>query len=72
MDAFVLRYQTDTAHPQDMVPIYRIHSITAPLCDRPGCWCREHEAQVAQLLAGVALGELHLEEASPIIGKDID
>lgn len=66
MDAFALRYSTDTAHPQDIVPIYFIHSINAPLCDRPGCWCRKNEAKVAELLAGVALSKLRLEEAAPL------
>lgn len=67
MDAFALRRATDTAHPQEIVPIYHIHSITAPLCDQPGCWCRQSEAKVAQLLAGVALHELRLEEAAPLM-----
>lgn len=72
MDALVLRHQTDTAHPQDIVPIYFIHSISAPLCDRPGCWCQAHKADIVQLLAGVALHKLRLEEAAPLTEGDID
>ncbi|HLI68707.1 MAG TPA: hypothetical protein VKV19_03015 [Ktedonobacteraceae bacterium] len=64
MDACCLRYTSDTAHPQDIVPIYFIHSITQPLCDRPGCWCQAHKLRVVELLAGLFTNELVVAAAA--------
>lgn len=63
MDTSVLRTTTDTAHPQPVVPVYRIHSITAPFCSHPGCWCQQHQARVSALLAVAALGTMRVQEA---------
>ena len=64
MDAFVLRYQSDTAHPQDIVPIYFMHSIDNPFCPIPDCWCHTDQARIAQLLQHVGNGVMTLREAA--------
>lgn len=64
MDAFVLRYSTDTAHPHDIVPIYFIHSIDNPFCPIPGCWCHSDQQRIATLLDHIQDGTLTLREAA--------
>ena len=64
MDTPMLRYPSDTAHPQPIVPIYRIHSINAPFCNTSGCWCQASKAQVQQLFAHASNGSLQLKEVS--------
>jgi hypothetical protein len=59
-----LRGVTDTAHPQPVIPIYRIHSIKEPFCARPGCWCQQSRVHVTPLLAAIRTGELALNVAA--------
>ena len=64
MDAFALRYNSDTAHPQDIVPIYFVHSIENPFCPLPGCWCHTDQEKIAQLLEHISNGLMTLREAA--------
>ncbi len=59
-----LRGATDTAHPQPVVPVYRIHSIKQPFCERSSCWCQASKAHVLPLLAAIRTGELALNAAA--------
>lgn len=64
MDAHVLRYQTDTAHPQAVVPLYLVHSIEKPFCAVPDCWCHANQEEIALLLDHVRNGVMTLQEAA--------
>jgi hypothetical protein len=64
MDAFVLRYATDTAHPHDIVPIYFIHGIDNPFCPLPDCACHSNQEQIAKLLDYIRQGAMTLREAA--------
>ncbi len=64
MDQFILRFTTDTAHPQEIVPIYLIHTIENPFCPVPGCWCHTDQARIAKLLEAINNGEMTLREAA--------
>lgn len=64
MDAYVLRYQSDTAHPQDIVPIYFIHSIDHPFCPIPSCECHRDQMRIAKLLTHIENGVMTLQEAA--------
>lgn len=64
MDAFRLRYTTDTAYSQDIVPIYFIHSIDHPFCPIPSCWCHTDQARIAELLRHIENGVMTLREAA--------
>lgn len=55
---------TDTSHPVDLVPIYFMHTIDAPFCPLPGCWCHTDQEQIAPLLQHIADGEMTLQEAA--------
>lgn len=64
MDAFILRYATDTSSPQDIVPIYFMHSMDNPFCPIPGCWCHRNQKEIAKLLEHIEQGEMTLREAA--------
>ena len=64
MEAFTLRFTTDTASPQDIVPIYFVHSIEHPFCPVPSCWCHTDQTRIAQLLEHIKEGEMTLQEAA--------
>lgn len=64
MDAFILRYQSDTVNQQDIVPIYFIHSIENPFCPIPSCWCHTDQARIADLLKHIENGVMTLREAA--------
>ena len=66
MDAFHVRCETDTAHPQDIVPIYPIHCITQPFCSDRLCWCHGNRQRVIELLAALQLHELVLTDAASL------
>ena len=63
MEHFTLRTETDTATPRPVIPIFLIHSLQAPFCHQPGCWCQAGKAQIAPLLEAIRNGELRLREA---------
>ncbi len=60
---FALRIETDTAYPQEMVPIYLIHTIENPFCSLPGCWCQTDQERIIPLLEQIKRGEMTLREA---------
>ena len=64
MEHLFVRGNTDTAHPQAVVPIYFIHTIQQPFCNRPGCWCQTNKARVTPLLDALKNDELMLREAA--------
>ncbi len=64
MDAYVLRYTTDTAHPQDIVPIYFVHTPEMPFCPLPDCWCHANQEEIAKLLDHLHNGVMTLREAA--------
>ncbi len=64
MDALVFRYQSDTAHPQDIVPIYFVHTMERPFCQEPSCWCHTAQASAAMLLEAVQRGVMVLHSAA--------
>jgi hypothetical protein len=68
MERPVLRYLTDTAHPQTIVPIYFVHSITQPCCSQPGCWCRASQPAIARLFGQISKGELQVRPAADFEG----
>jgi hypothetical protein len=58
-----LRTNTDTSYPQDIVPIYFIHTPEMPFCPLPGCECHTNQQEIAKLLEQVKEGILTLCEA---------
>jgi hypothetical protein len=64
MEAFVLCYQSDTAHPQDIVPIYLVHSMERPFCQLPSCWCHTDQGNIATLLGYIQSGVMILRDAA--------
>jgi hypothetical protein len=67
MEAFVLRYQSDSAHPQDIVPIYLVHSMERPFCQVPSCWCHTDQGKVVTLLESIQSGVMILHEATDFV-----
>ncbi len=64
MDQFTLRIPTDTACPQDIIPIYLMHTLENPFCPLPSCWCHTDQARIAVLLEAINNGEMTLREAA--------
>jgi hypothetical protein len=64
MQPFTLRVLTDTAHPQDIVPIYLMHSFENPFCPIPSCWCHTDQEKIAALLEHIKNGVMTLQEAA--------
>ncbi len=64
MEACILRYQSDTAHPQDIVPIYFVHSMERPFCQVPSCWCHTDQGKVATLLGEIRSGVMTLRSGA--------
>ena len=64
MEACVLRYQSDTAHPQDIVPIYFVHSMERPFCQVPSCRCHTDQGKIAALLGEIQSGLVVLHDAA--------
>ena len=64
MESCVLRYQSDTVHPQDIVPIYFVHSMERPFCQVPSCWCHRDQEKVARLLGEIKSGAVTLRGAA--------
>lgn len=64
MEHLTLRTETDTATPRPVIPIFLIHSIDAPFCNLPGCWCHPDKANLAPFLAAIQNGELTVHMAA--------
>lgn len=63
MELFV-RALSDSAPPVDLVPIYLVHSVDAPFCPLPGCWCHANQEEIAKLLEHIREGVMTLREAA--------
>ena len=61
---------TDTASPQQHIPIYFIHSLEHPFCRDHTCQCHSRQQEVKRLLGNILEGNLTLREAANLI--DID
>ncbi len=59
-----VRQTTDTAHPQTVIPIYYIHSVSVPFCHNPLCACQRGRRAVTQLNKGITEGEIILQPSS--------
>lgn len=55
---------SDTAHPQQIVPVFPIHTIDEPFCPLPDCWCHTNQAEIAKLLDHIRNGVMTLCEAA--------
>lgn len=67
MDTFILRFTEDATHPRDVVPIYLIHTIANPVCNRPDCWCQTSKAQIAQILKALNSREMVLAKVAGFV-----
>lgn|SRR5215469_17136087 len=45
MEQLTPHQNTDTAHPQDVVPIYFFHTLEHPFCPLPRCWCHANQQE---------------------------
>jgi hypothetical protein len=59
-----LPYETDTATPHTLIPIYYIHTLKHPLCSHSFCACQRREKDRARLLGELVAGTLLLYEAA--------
>lgn len=62
-----LRVIGNTAHPQDNVPIYLMHTLENPFCPLPGCWCHTDQERIALVLEAIKNGEMTLREAADFV-----
>ena len=63
-----LRVETDTAHPQPLIPIYYIHGdLPTPFCTNPVCFCQRSKQDAARLFGNIAQESFFLLEAAPLI-----
>ncbi len=60
----VFSMTTDTATPQQPIPIYFIHSLEQPYCRNRDCECHRSQREVARLLGLIADGIMTLREAA--------
>lgn len=67
MEQYTLRYQTDTAHPQQIIPIYVIHTLERPFCQFPDCQCHTNQEEIAKLLEFVNNGLMTIREAADFV-----
>ena len=61
---------TDTAFPQQSIPVYYFHSFEQPFCTNPKCQCHWKQQEVRRLLASIIQGELTLKEAAKLIDAE--
>jgi len=61
---------TDTASPQQRIPVYYIHSLNQPFCPDPACKCHRQQQEVKKLLHSIVDGILTLREAADLIDDD--
>ena len=66
-NTWYLSFQTDTACPQTIVPIYFIHNIENPFCPIPNCWCHTDQQKIAALLEHIQDGTMTLREAADFL-----
>ena len=61
---------TDTAYPQQSIPVYYFHSFEHPFCKDTNCKCHWKQQEVARLLGSILEGELSLREAANLIDAE--
>ena len=66
----LMPYVTDTARPQQSIPVYYFHSFEQPFCNDPACQCHWKQQEVRRLLASIIQGELTLKEAANLIDAE--
>jgi len=64
MEQLTLHQNTDTANPQDVVPIYFFHTLEHPFCPLPRCWCHANQQERGKLLEESKHGLLIIREAA--------
>ena len=55
-----LRQETDTAHPQLLIPIFYIHDGDTPFCNNAHCFCQRGKRAGAMMYQQIAEGKLQL------------
>jgi hypothetical protein len=60
---------TDTARPQQHIPIYFIHSLEQPFCTNPKCKCQWQQKEVRRLLGSILEGEITLRQAANLLDE---
>ena len=58
---------TDTASPQQRIPVYYIHSLSQPFCPNPACRCHRQQQEIQRLLSHIVDGIMTLREAADLI-----
>lgn len=64
-----LKQETDTAHPQPLIPIFYIHDFPAPFCANPLCFCQRSKREAAWLFGAIEKGTFFLLNAAPLLGE---
>ena len=65
----VLTFDTDTATPRSLLPIYYIHSLKSPFCRNPECACHRRQQEVKKPLGFITEGILTLQEAAHLLNE---
>ncbi|HLQ28143.1 MAG TPA: hypothetical protein VK140_02765 [Ktedonobacteraceae bacterium] len=60
---------TDTASPQQCIPVYYIHSLSQPFCGNPLCRCHRQQQEIKRLLGHIVEGIMTLREAADLIDE---
>ncbi len=58
---------TDTASPQQRIPVYYIHSLSQPFCPNSLCQCHRQQQEIKKLLGHIVEGIMTLREAADLI-----
>ena len=66
----VFSLATDTASPNQSIPIYFIHSPERPYCRNRDCECHKSQREVALLLGLVNDGIMTLREAADFANRE--
>jgi hypothetical protein len=57
-------HKQQEAAPQNVVPVYSIHTLENPFCPVPWCKCHDNQEEIAKLLQQVSDGMLTIREAA--------
>ena len=61
---------TDTASPQQRIPVYYIHALKQPFCSNPLCLCHRQQQEIRRLLHLIVDGIMTLQEAADLINEE--
>jgi hypothetical protein len=64
-----LRQETDTAHPQPLIPIFYIHDFPTPFCTNPLCFCQRSKHDATRLFGEIEKGTFFLLNAAPLMDE---